>query len=627
MKFSYRKEIDFLRAVAVIYVIAFHFFQKIVPHGYLGVDLFFVISGFLISMQIYNLLIINKFSMKNFYFKRVKRILPATFFLLICTSIISVILLTKNDLYLFSESALFSATFLANFHFWFIGGYFAAADELKILLHLWSLGVEEQFYIFFPIIFLFIFKFTKDINKLIIIVSIITFLSLSTNFFIKNLGLGDTAFFLLPTRIWNLSFGILAMLIFVKKNKYHNNYLATVYLIVILLSILIKIPGIPSDILLITFTAIFLSRRLPQNFPLTNIIENKYLNFIGLISFSLYLWHWPVLVFFKYYYVDNLNIIIKVLAIVIVFFSAYLSYMFIEKKFRYDLNYKKVINLLIIMFSFIIIISLVNIFNKKIKVDEFYEKISKNSYTNYKCKFTNFTNYNLLKACLINRSKNNINSVALIGNSHIQMYVPSFEPSLKNKNLQAILISNTGCLPSINLNINESCLNRSIKYFNKYSEDKEIKTIIIATTWQNNQLYDVEKNLLNDPFIIGKSIINLVRELEKKNKKVFVLGPIQRPSYDFPQDLSRLIKFKHINKTQIQKEIKIEKSIFEKNYSSTINLLEKELGENFINISDTFCNDNFCFLADEKGSYFADDGHLSNYGAKLLINKVKFIFK
>ena len=105
------------------------------------------------------------------------------------------------------------------------------------------------------------------------------------------------------------------------------------------------------------------------------------------------------------------------------------------------------------------------------------------------------------------------------------------------------------------------------------------------------------------------------------------MGPIQRPSYDFPQDLSRLIKFKHINKTQIQKEIKIEKSIFEKNYSSTINLLEKELGENFINISDTFCNDNFCFLADEKGSYFADDGHLSNYGAKLLINKVKFIFK
>ena len=203
MKFSYRKEIDFLRAVAVIYVIAFHFFPKIVPHGYLGVDLFFVISGFLISMQIYNLLLINKFSMKNFYFKRVKRILPATFFLLICTSIISVILLTKNDLYLFSESALFSATFLANFHFWFIGGYFAAADELKILLHLWSLGVEEQFYIFFPIFFLFIFKFTKDINKLIIIVSIITFLSLSTNFFIKNLGLGDTAFF-----YYQLEYGI-----------------------------------------------------------------------------------------------------------------------------------------------------------------------------------------------------------------------------------------------------------------------------------------------------------------------------------------------------------------------------------------------------------------------------------
>ena len=105
------------------------------------------------------------------------------------------------------------------------------------------------------------------------------------------------------------------------------------------------------------------------------------------------------------------------------------------------------------------------------------------------------------------------------------------------------------------------------------------------------------------------------------------MGPVQRPLYDLPQDLSRLIKFKHIKKDEVENEIQIQKKIFTKNYSSTIKLLKKEMGKNFIDISDTFCNNEYCFLADENGSFFADDGHLSDYGASLLINRFKFIFK
>ena len=147
----YRKEIDFLRAIAVIFVILFHYFPKILPKGYLGVDLFFVISGFLISFQIYDQTIKKNFSIKKFYARRIKRILPATIFTLIFVCFICFFLLTEIDFLSFFKSLIYSLFFSSNFFFWIDGGYFGPNDELKPLLHFWSLGIEEQFYIIFPI--------------------------------------------------------------------------------------------------------------------------------------------------------------------------------------------------------------------------------------------------------------------------------------------------------------------------------------------------------------------------------------------------------------------------------------------------------------------------------------------
>tara|TARA_Y100001970_G_scaffold289133_1_gene418519 strand:+ start:324 stop:2210 length:1887 start_codon:yes stop_codon:yes gene_type:complete len=628
MQSSYRKEIDFLRAVAVIYVIAFHFFPNFIPKGYLGVDLFFVISGFLISNQIYNSLKKNNFSLKLFYLKRIRRIIPATLFLVIITSVISFFLYTKNDLALFSESSLFSITFLSNFYFWSIGGYFSATDELKTLLHLWSLGVEEQFYIFFPILFLLVFKLTRNINNLIIIVLLVSLLSLFLNFFLKNNGFSNTAFFLLPTRIWNLSFGVLAMLIFTKYNNYHNNYFASIYLFIIIISILFDIPGVPSDFILIIFTTLFLSSKIPKNFFFKKLIENNFLNYIGLISFSLYLWHWPILVFFKYYNVYEVSFITKIIGLMIVIVFSIISYKYVEQIFRYKLSLKSFFTYLFMMLVSIIIFSSYNILNNKKYDENYYEIISKNSFTNFKCKFKNIINYKGSKACLVNKLPNNSkNKVALLGNSHMQMYVPSIKPFLEKKSLEAILISSTGCLPTININIADTCLQRAKENFNKYSEDDYIKTIIIGTTWISNQLYDGKNYIEDDILLFAKSLIHLVKKLEEKNKKVYLIGPIQTPSFDFPQDLSRLIKFKHIKKDEIESKLKINKNIFDKNFSESIILLKKELNDNFIDVSEIICDDKFCFLGDEKGSFFADDGHLSQYGASLVSKKFEIVFK
>ena len=630
MKIQYRKEIDFLRAIAVLYVTAFHFFPKVFPKGYLGVDLFFVISGFLISLQIYNLIILKKFSLKDFYLRRIRRIFPAVIFLIIVTSIISFLLYTKNDLFLFSKSALFSIAFLANFHFWSIGGYFSVLDELKTLLHLWSLGVEEQFYIFFPILFLILLKFIKKINYLIIAFLLISLFSLSLNLFLKSIGQTNAAFFLLPTRVWNLGFGVLAMLFYVKNKKSHNDFIAALCLFFIVTSIFINNSGIPSDVILIISTALFLSKKLPKNFNLKNLIYNKYINYIGLISFSLYLWHWPILVFFKYYYVYEVTIFTKLVGLIIVFLFSIISFHFIEQTFRYKMSLKKFSLFLLAMFLSVTIFLTYNLISKKnINGDEkYYDTVSNSSYSNYKCKFENMINYFLLKACLLNnKSLDTKYKIALIGNSHAQMYAPSITPHLKEKSLQALLISNTGCLPTLTVNLSKSCMIRAKEHFEKYAIDKNIEIIILATTWSHDKIFDGEKYINNDPLIISKSLIDIINKLKNKNKKVFLIGPIQRPNYMFPQNLSRLIKFNHIEENQIESYLRINRTIYNNNYSKSIKLLKSELNNNFIDVSEILCNEKFCFFADENGSYFADDGHLSKYGASLVENKFEIVFK
>ena len=219
MKKTYYKEINFLRFLSISSVVIYHYFPKIISKGYLGVDLFFVISGFLISLFLFREIKNKEFKLLNFYNRRIKRIIPATIFLLFFVSFISFILFTRIDLVNYSKSLIYSIFFSSNIFFWLDGGYFGPSDKLKPLLHLWSLGVEEQFYILFPIFFLVAVKFFKNINNLIFLVLIISLVSLLLNIFLLNIGGYNPSFFLLPTRIWNFGLGILAMLIFVTKKK------------------------------------------------------------------------------------------------------------------------------------------------------------------------------------------------------------------------------------------------------------------------------------------------------------------------------------------------------------------------------------------------------------------------
>ena len=155
MKNARRADIDTLRAISVISVIFFHLDQSFFPNGYLGVDIFFVISGFVITKSIIKNIRNNKFSFLEFYFKRIKRILPVFLVVLLTTIIFASFIFLIADLKRFLESLISSLGFVSNFYFWITGGYFSTNDQLKPLLHIWSLSVEEQFYLFFQYFFTF----------------------------------------------------------------------------------------------------------------------------------------------------------------------------------------------------------------------------------------------------------------------------------------------------------------------------------------------------------------------------------------------------------------------------------------------------------------------------------------
>ena len=629
MKLNYRKEIDFLRALAVTFVIIFHFYPSFLPNGYLGVDMFFVISGFLISYQIFISVKERKFSLKEFYIRRLKRILPASIFVLVAVFIISKFLLIDNDFLKFYQSLIYSLFFSSNFFFWFDGGYFGPNDELKPLLHYWSLAIEEQFYLIFPLAFLFFLKFFKKNSNLISLVLIIIGISLFLNITLIYLGGAIPAFFLMPTRIWNLCFGVLAMLLFINNNKTHSEFEIIFYVSLIFLSLFIEVEFIPKNLLIVFSCFMLLKKKFPKKFILKNIIENKLIAYIGLISFSLYLWHWPLLVFLKYYFVEDLTHSLKIFLIFTVFFLSTFTYHFVEKNFRFKFNTKSFTIFISTTYLFFITYGLILENKKNIKHKPYSaEFISSASLTNYRCDLSDNIIYNGLRACYINKIENKDYEFALLGNSHAQMYVPSFIPKLRSHNKEGILLPMNWCLPTLTINLDENCMKLAKDYYKNYINDKKIKKIIIATSWWHKTLFDGKKYIDDvNHYKLTNSLLDLIAEIHKNGKEVYLIGPIQVPLYELPQELSRLIKFKHITEDELKQRLKVDRSTFDKNYNNVIQILEKKLGSNFIELSELQCDEKFCYYGDEKGVYFADGSHLSKYGINKFKNKLQFIFE
>lgn len=336
----YRREIDGLRAVAILPVIWIHSGLPFLTGGFLGVDVFFVISGFLITSILLKEFDQDNFSLARFYERRARRILPALFFVIAITTLL-VPLVNSNPQFIadFGSSVLSTVLFFSNVYFWQTSGYFGSASELSPMLHTWSLAVEEQYYIFFPLLLMMLFSYGKKVIVAAIIVISIVSLGISewgaVNSPIAN-------FYLLPSRAWELMAGALASIAYlhptlVNVRQKFSVYFATIGLVFIAVAYITFSPATlhPSSLTIMPVVGTVLVLLFAnQNNVVGKLLSINVLSFIGLISYSLYLWHQPILALMKKSYGLHLELHQIIIANTLIFMLSYVTWKFVENPFR-----------------------------------------------------------------------------------------------------------------------------------------------------------------------------------------------------------------------------------------------------------------------------------------------------
>ncbi|HHV6333660.1 TPA: acyltransferase family protein [Haemophilus influenzae] len=353
---KYRPEIDGLRAIAVISVIIYHLNENWLSGGFLGVDIFFVISGFLITGIIITEIQQNSFSFKQFYTRRIKRIYPAFITAMALVSFIASVIFIYNDFNKLRKTIELAIAFLSNFYLGLTQGYFDLSANENPVLHIWSLAVEEQYYLIFPLILILAYKKFREIKVLFIITLILFFILLATSFvsanFYKEVLHQPNIYYLSNLRFPKLLVGSLLAIYHNLSNKVQlskqvNNILAILSTLLLFSCLFLMnndiayIPGI-TLILPCIFTALIIHTT-SQNNIVKLCLSNKAIVFIGKISYSLYLYHW-IFIAFAYYITGEKQINNQSIAIVIVLtiiFSV-LSYYLIEQPIRKSkLNFKQ----------------------------------------------------------------------------------------------------------------------------------------------------------------------------------------------------------------------------------------------------------------------------------------------
>ena len=372
-KIDYRSEIDGLRAIAVLAVVLYHsefriFGKTLFKGGFLGVDIFLVISGYLITLIILKDLIQNTFSFLNFYGRRIRRIVPMLLTVLTASIPFAWQYLLPRDMLEYSKSVLYALFFLSNLFFFSLDGYWAVANELKPLLHTWSLAIEEQFYFFVPILIFILWKYF----------GIKSLLSASVILFLVSLQMADYSsytfpefnFYMLSGRMWELIAGMLLAIIEVlygrKNPEWTENILPTLGLFLIFHSIFFAFSSTtihPSFKTLIPIAGTMLIIRFSSSKAqgiATKVLSGKLLVGIGLVSYGFYLWHYPIFAFGKIIN-ENFTYYDKIVWIILAFILSIATYFLIETPFRKQSIISTKMLSIILTFFILLIIS-INIF-------------------------------------------------------------------------------------------------------------------------------------------------------------------------------------------------------------------------------------------------------------------------
>ncbi|MGH6812024.1 MAG: acyltransferase family protein [Methylocella sp.] len=615
----YRADLDGLRATAILSVVTFHLSPSALPGGYLGVDMFFVLSGFLITSIIWSEAQDLRFSIVRFYDRRIRRIMPALLLLSLMTTLAAMALLLPSDLIGYGKSLLATLAFVANIYFWRTLGYFDHAAEEKPLLHIWSLGVEEQFYILFPLILALLARYWR--RGALPTVIAFTLCSFALNMFALKIDASNPAFFLLPTRAWELGFGATLALLSLQEARRAalpavSATLGALLVIMGLAHPLIRFVLLPVGLPVATGTALVIFAGHHNPSTVNRILCWRPLVFVGLISYSLYLWHWPVIVLARYYLVRELNMLEMAEALAFMTVCAIVSWRFVERPFRSKkmpirtVRYAVVVGVAALGVAATLLIWS-NGLPRRLNVEA--AKINEAVGTTYRCPMSDYLRVGLSRACVMHLPSRNPEDadVVLLGNSHAQMYAPLWAAILADRNLTGLLIPVLGCLPTTLANISRECHDFARRNLAAMFKLRRVKTVILGTTWwhESDALVDSEGRIMDNR---GNSALiaaldDLIAQLRRSGKDVVLIGPLVEPGWDIASTLSRELAFGRT----VDRLTYSPASDFMRRFEPAIRHFEARTDVRFVRPDQVQCHAGRCDYLIDGRSLFSDENHIA----------------
>lgn len=647
---NYRKDIDGIRAIAVLLVILNHAGFAFLPGGFIGVDVFFVLSGFLITSIILEKLKDKSFSYSWFFVRRIKRLLPVSFFVIAVTAVFFTFIMLPNDLVRLYQSIIWVVFYLGNFFFWREhGGYFGGDAEEAPLLHTWSLAVEEQYYFIWPLMLLVSIKMMGIKNSFYFFICLFLIFTC-----LSELGAQITlgaSYYLLPTRFFELMAGSILSFVGLRSlqiNNFFMNFISVIGFILIVgssffLNENIIFPGfnalypvIGTIFLLISYKGV-----------INKILCSRFFVFTGKISYSMYLWHWPIFTFLRYIAVE-LTLEIQLLAIALTYLLSYFSWRVIEQPFRYSTNvdFKKVLyNYFMLPGAFFAFISLIFIINEgfpnRFEVDILRMDEAFNSHVNESRKecHSPFRHSEIKPSnnCIEYFQNTSNADVFVWGDSHANHFVPFIHHLAKDAGLNAQDYTLDQCMPVAGMHWGSNfykaskCKMRNDIAMN-YIRQNSFKYVVMAASWPNsgtkkifNQMSIVEDVSEKRKLLIGK-LRETIKELELNQIKPVIfedspdLGgksakcPIKKAMFNSDIDCS-----------VVRPENKFFKSVLKELKSEFDSLI-------IVSPRDVLCHEDNCLIELNGIPLYRDDDHLNEQASSYLgevwlnsVNKNPFI--
>ena len=639
MSVGYRPDIDGLRAIAVLVVLFFHAGINGFEGGYVGVDVFFVISGYLISTLIIKDLINGSFSFLDFYERRARRLLPALCAVLAVTTVLSTLILPPNQLKDFGQSLVAVVFYASNFLFWYESGYFATASEIKPLLHTWSLGVEEQFYLFFPILMMALWRLKSPALALNLIIGFFVF-SLSYAHIVVSASPAE-AFYLIPARAWELFAGvILAVFMHSRRQCFSivtNNILGTSGLFLIFYatyqfdkntpfpSLYALVPVLGSVMVILSDDTKTWHYRL---------LTNKIMIRIGLISYSLYLVHQPIFAFVRNFESVDLSKPTSFLLIIVCLLLAHLCWRYIETPLRKEMFFSGR-RIFVLLFASTAVFSFIggylHLSNGLASYVGFTPKLL-NTFERPKfdsCFGIEGSHYRDVWGCRLGQEDTKPQFV-LFGDSHSLSFTQLADEIGRSNGFGGFYAGAPGCPPLLGVYverndqnaINCNLLNQRIS---NYIIENEIKAVVLVARWAfyGKGDYDgEEKQYISDLPILNaerlpsqgsfERLFNQTVDFYTKNGvEVVLITQVPHQKIDPQAGYYNFFRWgiplqeSSVSTADFSYLSQSDRTLFDQR-DSDIAIVDSTM---------IMCSSGHCPIGTESGSYYFDDDHLSAFGA------------